>query len=477
MPERMSDTEAFMWTVEKDPALRADFLNVTVLDGPPDQARLVAKVEQAVDLLPRLRQRVVSAPLRLAPPQWVDDPQFDLGYHVRRIAAPAPGGVRQLLDLATGIALDAFDRARPLWEFTVVEGLEGGRAALLQKIHHTVIDGVGGLKFSLALLDLEADPTPSPSAPSPSDGATAGAEPEGADDEPHTRETPFDVLVESLAYVARRQAEGLRRSAKAVAAGIRHPGSIPATATRSLRVLRSLQEQALVRGSALSPLMTERSLARRFETHTLPLDGLKHVARSVDGTVNDVFVAGVAGALGRYHEQMGAPVEELRMAMPVNLRVSGEEVTGGNRFAPARIVVPVQPKDPAVLLEAVRERLADVRTEPALGLADSLAGVLSLLPTSLLVPVTRAQTRTIDFATSNLRGSPVELFLAGARIAANFPFGPCTGCALNTTVISYGGNFDIGISIDTAAVTDPGAFMACLAESFDALMGLAPLSP
>lgn len=451
-----------MWTVEKEPSLRSDFLNVTVLDGPPDADRLRSRVRKAVEVLPRLRQKVVSAPLRLAPPQWVEDPQFDLDYHLRRVALPAPGGLRQLLDLAAGVATDPFDRARPLWEFLVVEGLEGDRAALLQKIHHTVTDGVGGLKLSLALLDLERDAEPEPGADDRSgDVADAPVEPR----------TPFDVLVDTLAYAARRRAEAVHRGSDLVAGVARKPAEVPASAARLVRTIRSLQEQALVRGGALSPLMTDRSLARRFEVHSVTLDGLKRVARSAGGTVNDVFVAGVAGALGRYHERMGAPVEELRMAMPVNLRERGEDATGGNRFAPARVVVPVQPKDPSHLLHAVMARLRGVRAEPALGLADSLAGLLSLLPTSLLVPVTKAQTRTIDFATSNLRGSPVELFLAGSRIDANHPFGPCTGCAVNVTALSYGGNFDMGVNLDPAAATDPDGLMECIVESFAAVLG------
>ncbi|HLG00978.1 MAG TPA: wax ester/triacylglycerol synthase family O-acyltransferase [Acidimicrobiia bacterium] len=465
---RMSDTEALMWTVEKDPSLRSDFLNITVLEGPPDHERLRAKITEAVALLPRLRQKVVSAPLRLAPPEWVEDPQFDLGYHVRRVALPEPGGTRELLDFAAGVAMAPFDRARPLWEFTVVEGLEGGRAALLQKIHHTVTDGVGGLKLSLALLDLEADPAAGT-------GNLAG-EPPGDADAPESAapSTPVDVLVETLMYVARRQADGLRRAIDAVSAVARHPGTVPSALATTARTARSLQQQALVRGNALSPIMIERSLSRRFEIHTVSLHALKAVAKKADATINDAFVTGVAGAMGRYHERMGAPVDELRMAMPVNLRVRGEDASGGNRFAPARIVVPVQPKDPGELLEAVADRLSDIRTEPALGMAESVAGVVGMLPTSVLVPVTKAQTRTIDFATSNLRGSPVELFLAGRRIEGNYPFGPCTGCAVNVTVLSYGGDFDMGVNLDPAALTDPGAFMECLAESFDALLGLGP---
>src|SRR5688500_7758363 len=157
---RMSDAEAIMWAVEKDPALRADFTNITIVERPPDDARLRAKLETALEEIPRLRQRVVSPPLRIAPPEWRDDPTFDLDYHLRRVAAPPPGSTRELLDIAAACSATPLDRSRPLWEFTLVEGLAGGQAALLQKVHHAVTDGVGGIKLSLSLLDFEPGPSP-----------------------------------------------------------------------------------------------------------------------------------------------------------------------------------------------------------------------------------------------------------------------------------------------------------------------------
>src|SRR5262249_26095159 len=172
---RMSDAEAIMWAVEKDPALRSDFTNISILEAEPDAARVRAKVEQAIDAIPRLGYRVVPSPLRLAPPEWVPDYDLDLDYHLRTVAVPAPGGMRQLRDRAAAVAATPLDRSRPLWEFTVVGGLEGGRAAFLQKVHHTITDGVGGVKLSLSLLDFEGDP-PAPPAPSPLQRIVADAE-------------------------------------------------------------------------------------------------------------------------------------------------------------------------------------------------------------------------------------------------------------------------------------------------------------
>src|ERR1041384_6283459 len=154
----MSDTEAIMWAVEKDPALRSDFCNLTILEHLPDDERVGPTLERALAAIPRLGQRVVGAPLRIATPAFADDPSLDLGAHIRRVALPGKGTYRDLLDLCGALAEQPLDRARPLWEFTLIEGLEDGRAALLQKIHHTITDGVGGLRLSLAFVDFEPDP-------------------------------------------------------------------------------------------------------------------------------------------------------------------------------------------------------------------------------------------------------------------------------------------------------------------------------
>lgn len=451
---RMSDTEAIMWAVEKDPALRSDFTNITILEGAPDETRIRAKIDAALEDIPRLRQRVVSPPLRLAPPEWCDDPTLDLDYHLRKVAVPAPGGTRELLDLAAQCSATPLDRSRPLWEFTLVEGLEGGRTALLQKVHHAVTDGVGGLRLSLSLVDFEAD---APVAPGPSARATE-------------RTTPAGVLGDALRYGAQRQIELARHGFGAAAHLATHPDDVRRGIVSAAQLAASVRRQVLVTEPARSPLLRRHSLGRHFEVYQVPLDAVKRAATALGGSINDVFVTAVAGALGSYHDRMGEPCDELRMAMAVSLRDHGGEI-GANNFAPSRVLVPVGPKDPATRFARVAERVAAVRREPALGAAGSLAGLLSPLPTALLVALTRSQAHTIDFATSNLRGSPVDLYVGGARIAASFPMGPRTGCALNITLLSYTGSLDLGLNLDPAAVTDAGALLECLDESFSDVIG------
>ncbi|HEY4377534.1 MAG TPA: wax ester/triacylglycerol synthase domain-containing protein, partial [Acidimicrobiales bacterium] len=155
--ERMSDVEALMWNLEKDPHLSSTFANLTLFDQAPDMDRLRRRLARAAQVVPRLRRRVVPAFGRLAPPAWVDDPDFDLDHHIRHTALPPGSGQQALLDLAAHLVLTPFDRSRPLWEFHVIEGLPDGKAAMVQKMHHTITDGEGGIRMSLEFIDMERD--------------------------------------------------------------------------------------------------------------------------------------------------------------------------------------------------------------------------------------------------------------------------------------------------------------------------------
>src|SRR4051812_36935372 len=155
-----------MWNLEKDPYLLSTMANLTLFDRPPDVARLRRRLVQATIAVPRLRKRVAPAFGRLAPPTWQEDPDFDIDRHLRVVGLPQPGTQAQLLDLAATLAKTPFDRTRPLWEFVVVEGLADGRGAMVQKMHHTITDGEGGIRMSVAFIDLERD-APEPPDPEP----------------------------------------------------------------------------------------------------------------------------------------------------------------------------------------------------------------------------------------------------------------------------------------------------------------------
>ena len=447
----MSDAEALMWNLEKDPSLRSTFLNVTFLDRAPSFEGFRRRIEKATIEIPRLRQRVAPSAARLAPPEWVDDASFDLDFHVRHVALPPPGTDRALLDHAAVHFQDPFDRARPLWQFTIVEGLEGDRAVLLAKMHHTITDGVGGVRLSAMFIDLERD-TPEPELPERSPIADA---PEGV----------IEDVVRSIAHTVRRRAGMSRRAAVALADVAIHPTKAAALATGSVDLGASLLRQLLVLDGARSPLWAgRRSLQRHFEVLTVDLERLKAQANALGGTVNDAFVACIAGGAGAYHRERGVEVDELRVAMPVNTR--DDKSAGGNAFTPTRTLVPAGTKDPIERFNGVRQVLGVTRNERAVTFTDSLAGVLNALPTAAVVNFARQQAESVDFATSNVRGAPWDLFIAGAEILHNHPMGPTGGTAFNATVLSYRGNMDIGLNIDIAAVDDPSLLRACVEESF-----------
>jgi WS/DGAT/MGAT family acyltransferase len=453
---RMSDLEALMWNLEKDPHLSASIANVTILDRPPDPARLRARLDRAVSAVPRLRQKVVPALGRLAPPEWRDDPDFDLDYHLRSTALTGAGTMRQLLDLAASITNDPFDRTRPLWQFVVVEGLEGGRAAMVQKLHHSITDGEGGIRMSEQFIDLERD----------------AAEPIAGVHEARSRparasllEATFDTLTHNL-----RRSLGMgRRGVEEVARVLRHPSRVAGLSTDGLELSRSLARQLLVTDHGHSPLWTQRSLRRQVEVLRVPFAEAKEAAAALGGSLNDLFVTAALGGAGTIHRAAGLEVEELRISMPVSTRRDAS--AGGNAFTPTRVLVPAGIEDPAERFAAVRARLAGAKGERSLSAASSLAGVANLLPTSLLVRLARQQVETVDFAISNVRAAPFPLFIGGARMEANYPIGPTGGTAWNLTLLSYDGMLDMGLNADLAAVEDPAALRSAIEAEFVALIG------
>jgi WS/DGAT/MGAT family acyltransferase len=438
----MSDFEALMWTLEKDPALSATFASVTVLDAVPDFERFRRRMIRAVNRIPRLRQRVVPGGLgRLAPPEWQDDPSFDIDYHVSRMALPAPGTERELFDLAARLAQDPFDRTRPLWEFHIVEGLDGDRAALFQKMHHTITDGEGGIRLSERFIDAERHPDEKP----------------GADLRPRPEPPPPSSLLQTagrtLGHLGSRAGHAVKDAAGGLADVVRHPTELPQRGAEAAALSRSLAKQMTPTDGSKSPLWQTRTQRRRMEVFQVPFDPAHRSAKALGVSVNDLFVTGALRGAATYHRDQGAELHELRVAMPVSRRTGG--LAGGNSFTPARVVLPADVADPAEHLRAVSERLGVTKRDPALRAAEGLAGMANVLPVSVLTRFVRQQAESVDITTSNVRAAPFDLFIAGARIEATYPLGPLAGTAFNLTTMSYCGSLDMGLHIDTGAVAWP----------------------
>jgi hypothetical protein len=196
---------------------------------------------------------------------------------------------------------------------------------------------------------------------------------------------------------------------------------------------------------------------------------VKVSAKALGGTVNDLFVTAVVGAVARYHAKRGASVDEFRVSIPLNTR--SDKTVGGNDFVPARVLLNASP-DQRERFTAIAARLNDVKTARDPGLGWALAGLFTSLPSPLLVAVARQQVETVDFACSNVRGAPFPLYVSGARVLANYPMGPTGGTAANATVMSYEGSLDLGLVTDPAAVDDPGELRDFIALEFDELLAL-----
>jgi WS/DGAT/MGAT family acyltransferase len=216
----------------------------------------------------------------------------------------------------------------------------------------------------------------------------------------------------------------------------------------------------------LSDVMTDRSLSVRFDVLRFPLQELKAAAKQAEGTLNDAFVAAVAGGLRRYHLRHGSSVPALRMTMPINVRNEATADLAGNQFAPARFPVPIDVEDPLERMRQLRQLVTRQRGEPALALTEPLAGLLFRLPATVSTGLFGAMLKGVDFVTSNVPGVPIPIYLAGARMEAQFPFGPMTGAATNVTLLSYLDEVQIGVNSDPAAVPDGDVFLGCLEDGF-----------
>jgi diacylglycerol O-acyltransferase / wax synthase len=461
---RMSDAEALMWNVEKDPWLNPNGGAVSVLDRPLDVDHFRAQLAAAVVSVPRLMERVVGGFGRFGPPVWRPDPEFDLDYHVRVISLPPPGSMRQLLDTCRDIYQDPYDRTRPLWMMYVIDGLEGGRAAVLQKLHHAVADGTGAAR----LAELWIQPTRD--APDPPDvdleGAVAAAV--EADDAENGRPSILESVLGTATHLARRQAGISRRLAGEMALWGADPLRARDLVESAVKTVGQVRSQ-ITGGSSEpppsaedeapqlpggSPLWRNRSRHRHLEVMAFPLEQALAAAKGLGGTLNDWFLAGIVNGCVAYHDERGVPLRTLNTSFVVSTRA--DKAIGGNSFTPTRFSAPAGPMDPVDRFKALSAAMAEKRSQVSGGgLLNGMAGVVNLLPTSLVTSVARRQAARMDFATSNLRSSKRPFYMSRARVDEAFAFGPLAGTAFNLTAISYAGTFSLGLFMDPVAIDEP----------------------
>jgi diacylglycerol O-acyltransferase / wax synthase len=463
--EWMSESDSVLWHIERDPLLRSTITSVWFLDSVPDRDRMDAVVARIVERIPRLHQRVVDEQPGVAPPRWAVDPHVDIDYHYTwaRLPGRRPSR-RQVLDHAQRMGARAFDKDRPLWELCVVEGLPAKRAAFIMKVHHAIADGLGMVQLLQHMVDLEAEP--SDEAPDRTDTAATAAPVD------HRLRVEAPVwAIPGARSLAHRIASEARTGARIGRASLRTASDLlrdPRGTIEQLgRTTGSIARVVMPATTPLSPAMTDRSLNTHFEAVSVPFAALKTAARSVDGTLNDAFVAITLDALERYHEAIGRPCSEIRMNMPISVRGGDGANNFDNQFVPARMVLPLSGADPAQRIREVKELLRAVRAEPALPHVNDISGVISRFGPAAAVSILGAMLKGVDITTSNVPGPPFPVFMAGSRIEEFYAFGPLAGAAINITLFSYDGTVHLGVNSDRAAIVDHALLIRCLRAAID----------
>jgi WS/DGAT/MGAT family acyltransferase len=464
MTDLLSPMEAIMWRVGQDATLRMTVGALVVLDRAPTHEALAERLAVAADQAPRLRRRPEDGAALRARPAWVDDdvpsPDHHLralsDHHLRSLSVAGPGSMRQVLDLVGLLESIPFDPGWSPWDVTLIDGVEGGRAALYRRAHPVLTDGIGGIRLLGLLLDEPKWPRVTPrSRPTPKRAAAQPAS--NGDREPGTVTITLD-----LPRAVRRVMSGIN-----AARDVDPVDSVVRAIQGALGLANSVSRQLMVTGGPLSSLPESRSLLSHFEL--ISVEGARDAALALGGSRNDLLVAAAAAGIGAYHAKLGHPVPQLRVATPTSQHRKYE--AGGNWFAPARLEVPTAAGQPGPQFGIVVERLAQARKEPALQVASRVAQTLGRLPTRMLLPALHAQADSVDFAATALPGLPGERHLCGALVEGTYPLGPRLGCPMNITAFGNEDRLDVGIAIDPSAITEPEYLIECLTRSFDTYRG------
>lgn len=451
LPQELSASDSLMWRIESDPVLRSPILVVGLLDRSPTPEGVEATIDRAVTTIPRLHQRIVGPPLDLGRPRWEDTGEPSLAHHVRRVRAPG-GDLDSVLEVVQPDAATAFDPARSPWTMTIVDGLDDGRAAVVLRFHHAITDGMGAIEIADRLFDRSRRPAAAPrAAPGPATGTTGTTGTSGTG-----LAGPLGALVTGLTSTSRGVVEAVRHPTDALSAPLRFGRSVA-------RLLAPAIEG--------SPELAGRSLDRWLAVTERPLGTLQRAGRATGGTINDVLLAAVAGALATYHRAQGTPVPSVRVTMPISIRREGDHL-GGNRFVPARFTLPVDDPDPRARVKIAGAIVRRWRAEPALRSSGLIAAGLNMLPRPLVVRVFGGMLRSIDVDVVDVPGLTRPAFIGGARIDRLWAFAPPTGAALSITLVSHTRTGCVGLACDRMAVTDPELLGACLDDALDELISL-----
>ena len=432
---------------------------VLIFDGPaPDFDEFADHIRRRLHLVPRYRQKLVTPALQTGRPLWIDDSDFNLSYHVRHTALPEPGTEEQLLLLAARIASQRLDRSKPLWEHWLVEGLEGDRFAVISKTHHALVDGISGVDLATVIFDLERTPAP------PAQDLERWT--------PHPEPSQPELLLAGVRGMVKASAS---MTARAVAAATRP--------TTSLNLVRDAAEGlgelvwAGLNPAPETPLNVTIGPHRRFAVVRQQLAEYKEVKDALGGTVNDVVLTIVSGALAGWLRARGVRTQglEMRALVPVSVRRHDQRGALGNQLTVMRGPLPVYIDDPVARLRYVCAAMDGLKeSKQAVGAA-TLVAVNNLAPPTILAQASRLNfsTRLFNLLVTNVPGPQVPLYVLGRELKDLFPiaFLP-KNHALAIAIMSYNGNLDYGLLGDYDAMPDIDVVADGIEQSLAALLAV-----
>ena len=411
-----------------------------IFEGPaPSHEEFRDHIASRLHLVPRFRQKLRFVPFGQGRPVWVDDPHLNLDYHVRQTALPAPGSEEQLRNLAARIFSQQLDRTKPLWEMWLVEGLRDGRFAVIGKSHHALVDGISGVDITTVLFDLDREPVAPPSSA------------------PRWLARPEPTDLELLGGALRERLTSPREIARGFRAALRGPR----------QVARGIGATGRIIGAGIAapstPFNVEIGPHRRFAIAQTDLEGLKRVKDAHGGTVNDVILSIVAGALGNYLRARGHDTEglEMRAMVPVSVRADEEHGALGNRIAAMMAPLPVWCEDPVERLRLVTATMGDLKASGQAVGAEILTRITDFAPPTIAAQAARLQPaqRFFNLVVTNVPGPQFPLYVLGRQMESIFPMVPLARRqALCVGIMSYNGQVNFGLIGDYDAMADLDSF-------------------
>jgi WS/DGAT/MGAT family acyltransferase len=451
--ERLSPSDAMFLHLEDDKT-HMHVASVTIFEGSVDYQEALDEINRRLHLVPRFRQKLAFVPFGLERPVWVDDPHFNISYHVRHTALPEPGTEDALKRLAGRIMSQQLDRTKPLWEIWLVDRLVGDRFAMIAKTHHCLVDGVAGADITAVLLDMTPEPPDIPSE--------------------HWTPEPEPTQAQLISDAIRERTTQPVEIARGLRATLRAPRALARGATNFLEAMGALAWAGL-NPAPRTPLNVPIGPHRRFENVRASLDDFKTIKNALGGTVNDVVLTVVAGGMRRFLQHRGLDVRglELKAMVPMSIRAESERGALGNRVTAMAAPLPVYEEDPVVRLQIVREAMKDVKeSKQAVG-ADMIMQLSGFAPPTILGQASRlqAQQRFVNLLVTNVPGPQFPLYSRGHRLLDLFPMAPLgANQALGIAVMSYNGQLGFGLLGDFDAMPDLGVVAEGLEKSIAELM-------